>query len=116
MVIIMGMIFYLSHLPGDVAHLPLFTGLDKLVPGIVYGILAGTFLYGLAPFAHESNQAVTALVVVLFCLLFGVSDEFHQSFIPARFASIWDVAADGAGAILVVAWWLGREGKRRPAC
>ncbi len=111
MVIIMGMIFFLSHLPGDVAHLPRFTGLDKLLHGIIYGILAGTFLYALNPFTHHSNQAVTALVVVLFCLLYGISDEFHQSFIPDRFVSLWDVVADGVGAILVVAWWLIREGK-----
>jgi len=116
MVITMGMIFYLSHLPGDFAQLPLFIGLDKLLHGIVYGILAGTFLFGLNPFAHESNQAVTAIVVVLFCLLFGISDEFHQSFIQARFVSSWDVAADGLGALFVVLWWLIKVRKRTGNC
>ena len=106
MVIIMGMIFFLSHQPGDSVQLPRFAGIDKAVHVIAYGLLAWAFLYGLQPFIHNSSRGVTAIIVVLFCLLFGISDEFHQSFIPARFVSIWDVMADGVGAILVVAWWL----------
>ena len=111
MVCIMGIIFYLSHQPGDFAPLPPFAGLDKLLHVIVYSILAGTFLYGLQPFIHSSNRSVIAGVIVLFCIIYGISDEFHQSFIPGRFPSIWDVLADGLGALLVVGWWLKREGK-----
>lgn len=112
MVCIMGIIFYLSHQPGDFAPLPPFAGLDKLLHVIVYSILAGTFLYGLQPFVHNSNRSVIAVVIVLFCIIYGISDEFHQSFIPGRFSSIWDVLADGLGALLVVGWWMRREGKR----
>jgi VanZ family protein len=106
MVCIMGMIFYLSHLPGDSVHLPPFAGLDKLFHVIAYSSLAGTFLYGLQPFTHSSNRSVTAIVVVVFCLIYGMSDEYHQSFIPGRLVSLSDVLADGLGALLVVGWWL----------
>ncbi len=109
MVCIMGIIFYLSHQPGDFAHLPPLAGLDKLLHVIAYSILAGTFLYGLQPFTHSSNRFLNALVVVLFCIVYGISDEYHQSFIPGRFASFWDVLADGLGALLIVGWWLRRE-------
>ncbi|KPJ99596.1 MAG: hypothetical protein AMJ60_04485 [Desulfobacterales bacterium SG8_35] len=105
MAAIMGMIFYLSHQPGDFVKLPLFVGIDKILHIIVYGCLAGTFLYGLHPFTHHSNRAAIALGVVLFCLLFGISDEFHQAFIPGRFVSAWDAAADCFGAMLVVGCW-----------
>ena len=105
MVIIMGIIFYLSHQPGDSVKLPQFIGIDKLAHAIVYGILAGAFLFGLHPFTHDDNRGIAAVVVVLFCILFGASDEFHQTFIPARFPSLWDVVADGLGALLIVGLW-----------
>lgn len=106
MVCIMGIIFYLSHQPGDFVQLPHFPGIDKLAHVIAYGCLAGTFLYGLQPFFNTNyNKFTAAIIVVLLCVLFGISDEFHQSFIPGRFVSFWDVVADGLGAVLVVGWW-----------
>ncbi len=113
MVCIMGMIFFMSHQPGDFADLPEFTGLDKLLHVIAYGSLAASFLYGLQPFFHKITRPVAGIAVVLFCLLYGLSDEFHQSFIPGRFTSGWDVLADAAGAFLVVLWWMRREGKAK---
>lgn len=106
MVCIMGIIFFLSHQPGDFVELPQFFGIDKLAHVIAYGFLAGAFLYGLQPFFNTCNNKFAAvIIVVLFCLLFGISDEFHQSFIPGRFVSFWDVVADGFGAVLVVGYW-----------
>ena len=101
----MGMIFFLSHQPGDFSHLPQFIGIDKLLHAIAYGILAAAFLYGLHPLPQPSGRAVISVIVVSFCTLYGISDEYHQSFIPGRFVSVWDVAADGFGALLVVGWW-----------
>ncbi len=111
MVCIMGMIFYLSHQPYDLLQLPPISGSDKLLHVIAYGSLAASFLYGLQPFFHKITRPVAGIAVVLFCLLYGLSDEFHQSFIPGRFTSGWDVLADAAGAFLVVLWWMRREGK-----
>jgi VanZ family protein len=53
---------------------------------------------------------------VLFCLLFGISDEFHQAFIPGRVVSAWDVAADSFGALLVVCLWYRQTGKSVTNC
>ena len=105
MVCIMGIIFYLSHQPGDFTPLPQFPGIDKLAHVIAYGCLAGAFLYSLQPFTHSKNPSVSAIVVVLFCIVWGISDEFHQSFIPGRFVSFWDIVSDGIGALLVVGYW-----------
>jgi len=114
MAIVMGMIFYLSHQPGDFSYLPEFIGVDKLLHVIAYGSLAATLLYGLDPMTKSSSRALTAAGVVFFCILFGISDEYHQSFIPGRSVSAWDVAADGLGALLVVAWWLKWSALPRP--
>jgi VanZ family protein len=108
MVTVMGIIFYLSHQPGNFVQLPQFTGVDKLLHAIAYGILTGAFLYGMHPFTHESHRALTVIGAVLLCLLFGISDEYHQAFIPGRFVSGWDVAADCFGGLLVAGFWYRR--------
>ena len=106
MMCVMGMIFYLSHQPYDFSRLPQSPGIDKLAHAIAYGGLAASFLYGLQPFLDTSgNNIVTVLTVMLFCIIYGISDEYHQSFIPGRFVSFWDVVADGFGALFVVGWW-----------
>jgi VanZ family protein len=43
---------------------------------------------------------------VIFCLLFGLSDEFHQVFVPGRTLSGLDLFADVLGAGLAVTLWL----------
>jgi len=111
MVCIMGMIFFLSHQSGDFVELPEFAGFDKLLHLIAYGILAASFLYGLQPFTKQITLPAAGITVVLFCFAYGVGDEFHQSFIPGRLASVWDVLADTAGAILVVLWWMRGKAK-----
>lgn len=35
-----------------------------------------------------------------FALLFGISDEVHQRFVPGRSAEVLDVVADAAGGLL----------------
>jgi len=37
---------------------------------------------------------------ILIAVLYGVSDEFHQSFVPARDASVMDLVSDTVGAFL----------------
>ncbi|MBW2465915.1 MAG: VanZ family protein [Deltaproteobacteria bacterium] len=108
----MGIIFYLSHQPGDLLQLPSFPAIDKLAHFIAYGTLAGTFLYALNPFATDKNGAVVAIMAVLFCIIFGISDEYHQSFIPGRSVSSLDVLADALGALFVtVSWFLKNKHK-----
>ncbi len=34
--------------------------------------------------------------------LYGISDEFHQSFVPGRTADVYDAIADGVGCIIGV--------------
>jgi VanZ family protein len=46
-----------------------------------------------------------ALLIVVLCTLYGVSDEFHQSFVPGRDATFWDVVKDFGGSTLGVLLW-----------
>jgi VanZ family protein len=105
MIGVMGTIFFLSHQPGDEIHLPDFTHSDLVAHMLAYGLLAATMLYALG-----DRKKVHPLRVVVYtvaaCLLYGISDEFHQSFIPGRYVSGMDVLADVVGAVLVCGlWW-----------
>lgn len=46
-----------------------------------------------------------ALAVVFVTIAYGISDEIHQSFVPGRDASVFDVVVDGVGAVVVTALW-----------
>jgi hypothetical protein len=100
MVIAMGTIFFLSHQTGDQLSLPAIPGIDKLGHMVIYGILAGTILLAFSETQKSTRPRSVMLFTVAFCVLYGISDEIHQSFIPGRFASIYDVFADGGLCIL----------------
>ena len=94
----MAALFWLSHQPGIDAPM-LFPGQDKVFHAGVYGIL-GIFLLGaMRPVytGYTSGQIRTSVVIAS---LYGISDEFHQSFVPGRSADILDWAADSTGALL----------------
>jgi len=52
---------------------------------------------------------------LLLVMIYGLLDEFHQSFVPSRTASIYDSAIDVAGGftVLLVFWFYGRS-RREP--
>jgi hypothetical protein len=105
MLVVMGIIFFFSHQPGNTLSLPPLPGIDKICHLAIYGVLALTVLWFLAP-GRQEPPVRTALKTVLFCLVYGLSDEFHQSYIPQRSVSGFDLLADLAGAILVSVIWL----------
>ena len=52
------------------------------------------------------------MAAFIFALVFGLSDEWHQSFVPGRMADGWDLLADAAGALLGAAGYCWRYGAR----
>ena len=110
--VVMGTIFLLSHQPGDSLHLPTFPGADKLAHMAAYAALAVTILWLFGKKGAERLKP-TALLTVCICVLYGISDEFHQSFIPYRSVSGLDIVADTAGAALIAALWFCNEWTRQ---
>ncbi len=106
MIVVMGTIFFLSHQPGDQLHLPQLPGIDKWAHFAAYGGLAATVLFALSEQLKSTRPYQMMGITVMFCLLYGISDEFHQSFIVGRTASIYDLLADGCGAAMTCAVWL----------
>ena len=99
---VMSLIFYLSHLPGENLHLPEIVNVDKALHCLAYATLGVASIFSLAPHWRRSHPRLLAVSVPLFCLLYGFSDEFHQSFIPGRSVSGADLVADFAGGLLAV--------------
>lgn len=102
---IMAAIYLFSEQPGGTLPLPDYVGSDKVAHAIAYGTLAASCLYAAHPYNWAKKRFITGAGVTLFCLLYGLSDEFHQSFVPGRDASLNDVAADLFGATLTALLW-----------
>ncbi|MHB1843200.1 MAG: VanZ family protein [Deltaproteobacteria bacterium] len=91
-----ALIFYLSTqsnpLPALTAHV-----WDKLLHLTEYGGLGFCLALALTP--RFQGRDLLAWVALL-GLLYGASDELHQSFVPGRDAELGDVLADGIGSAL----------------
>jgi VanZ family protein len=95
----MGLIFVLSsrpqpellrEAPDYVLHFVAYFFLSVLAVRAFAGGLIG-------PMKHSAVVLGLALSFV-----YALSDEWHQSFVPGRVASGWDLLADGLG--ILVAW------------
>ena len=98
----MGFIFWLSAQP-DLPRAP-EPWLDRVVKKAghvaLYGVLAWLYLGALRGDAPPSDRA--RLLAFGLAVLYAVTDEVHQSFVPGRTPSPWDVVIDGVGAALAV--------------
>lgn len=100
-----------SH-PLGADHWPL--GSDKLAHALLYGgfsIVLGIALRRSWPGASFGRLSVIAAGLAV---LYGVSDEWHQSFVPFREMDGADLVADAVGAGLAqwALWRLARRGSR----
>ncbi len=92
------MIFWQSSLPSIISG-PSFPWEDKILHFLGYAFLSLLCARDLAfekPFWSASKIQVLAIV---FSALYGLSDEIHQTFVPARTGSVFDFLADFSGSI-----------------
>jgi VanZ family protein len=78
---------------------------DWITHGSAYFILGLLVSRASAGGVGRPSSPGDAALVVLLCTLYGVSDEVHQSFVPGRDSSVWDVAKDLGGAAFAAAMW-----------
>jgi VanZ family protein len=67
-----------------------------------YAILAALLYRALINTVLVGRAFLSAAIVLLFCGIYAMSDELHQSFVPSRTATARDVATDSAGAVFGV--------------
>lgn len=106
---LMAAIFWLSDIPGDELPLPDFRFSDKLAHFCAYAVLGASI--GLRKRLHlllrgenrpdglaaGGTAPVLDLKGAVIGILYGMSDEIHQLFVPLRMFSLGDIAADALG-------------------
>jgi VanZ family protein len=110
----MAVIFYLSSIPDIPITEPLAISGHSLGYGAL-AVLVVRALGGGLPRRVGVRVAATALIVTV---LYAVSDEFHQSFVPGRDASAYDVLTDATGALAgtIACWAWGMISSVRDEC
>lgn len=99
----MVIIFWLSHQSGDHTGIdlswlfpenpPPWLGIDKIAHFMLYAIL------GLLALRAHPRQPYPCF---LFCLMYGLSDEVHQTFVPLRQFELLDLCADALGSACAI--------------
>ena len=85
-------LFWLGKLGSVLGHL------------VLYGMLASLLQISLWSWqSNAAHQLRWVLVAAALSTLYGISDEYHQSLVTGRVASIGDVVIDGVGALAAAA-------------
>src|SRR5581483_5267727 len=127
-IIWMGIMFVLSTDVGSMSHTnSVFLPVIKFFAPEISRRNLVTTLVGVRKFGHIMEYAILsvlwfyafnqgktiwswrpALGALIVCLIYAGLDEFHQSFVQSRTASIYDVGWDGIGTVLGQVAWLSR--------
>lgn len=125
----MTLTFYLSHQPATESN-ELSTGITMffvetiktIVPSMEFDLI--DFNHLIRKSAHFINYLVlgilvlnalkvstgygcrSAMLALLICVLYAISDEVHQLFVPGRGAQVKDVLIDSAGSIVGIGVYL----------
>jgi VanZ family protein len=104
----MGLLFLVSSRP-DIPTPPGFflqVVYEKGGHALAYAILAWLYLRALR--AHFDAGIALYVVSAGLAVLYALSDEYHQTFVPGRSGDLWDIVADSVGVCgaMLLAWWL----------
>lgn len=98
-------IFWLSSQPLTGIEPYKFPGYDKIGHGIIYGGLATVVALGMWRSGRPYSYKALFWAPVCFAALYGITDEIHQAFRPAREFDPWDIVANAGGAFLAMVFW-----------
>ncbi len=78
---------------------------------IGYLIFSLTLTWGATSGFSKGLTASSAVLLWIVAVSYGMSDEFHQSFVPGRTPSLLDLLADAIGALVGISasWFLLRS-------
>jgi len=96
----MLLIFVLSSISRYPEILPWLFSLDKFIHTIEYYILGYLLMRVFVTSPRSVFTGAPAVFAIVFGMLHAISDEWHQSFVPGRHASLYDVLFDIVGIVL----------------
>ena len=93
-----AVIFLLSSIPGRSFPQYKILSYDKVLHALVYSVLGGlVFLAVRRTWALKTSWLIG--LSALLAVAYGLTDEFHQLFVPGRCADLQDALADGIGGL-----------------
>ena len=84
-------------------YIPPYT--DKLIHFVEFGLLCLMICWSLSSAKIGTTWIYKIILAVGITSLYGVSDEFHQSFTPHRSVEILDWVADTIGSVAAGLFW-----------
>lgn len=110
-ILYMAMLFGLSAIPGS--DIPAVAD-DRIEHFLAYAGFGVVLAFTAAGLRSRPVERSELLACAVFGVLFGASDEWHQSFVPGRDASLKDLAFDtlGLAAALFMIYFLLRRAQR----
>lgn len=98
-----GLIFFLSSIPSLSTGLGVYDWiLRKIAHMVEFGILAIFLLRAFKKTNEEWSLRRAMIFSAIFALLYAISDEIHQAYVPGRTAAFTDVLIDGCGIIVAM--------------
>ncbi len=106
-----ALIYIVSSIPKFHPTFEMPLGVDKIVHAIMFFALC--LLVRRAFFYQDVFRLLKAyslLGALIFAVVYGILDEYHQQSVPGRVPDFYDVLADTGGALLYVAFsWMIRR-------
>lgn len=107
-ILYMSLIWTLSSFPAD-AIVDTQLSFDALVKESLH-LIEFAILYWLIVFAFMAHGKWTekaSMIAAVISILYGLTDEIHQSFVPARSATVIDFVKDTIG--VAVSYWIAKR-------
>jgi len=106
-IVVMAFIFYASSRTGDDLNtlLPFFHTLFPQMSSFDWGHFIAYFGLALSFYWALGSLSTTwkgKLLVIALCVVYGVTDEYHQTFVAGRSPDVADLRNDAIGAALAM--------------
>ncbi len=98
----MTLIFWLSSIPNLSQSVLVFDLSDKLIHFVVFGVLGWLTARGFKHCTLDKIRKRYFVTAAAATIIFAATDEWHQSFVPGRFADVWDWVADTLGILFFI--------------
>lgn len=101
----MAVIWGLSSIPGGSVHISSAEWLtDPTFQNFLHIPLFGGLAYVWVVTLLKLRMSKPLLLAAVITVAYGVIDEWHQFYVPGRYASAVDVGIDSVGVALALAW------------
>jgi VanZ family protein len=94
-----GLIFLLSSFSKFPDAVPSFFGFDKLAHFGEYYFFGCVICRWLLAERNRFANCHALVLTIVIGTCYGIGDEWHQSFVPGRDASLWDALFDALGVV-----------------